>query len=85
MTTITYDHVIDDTVRTVLLGTYDEQSLPYALNHTAQCLNEDATNPDVDLTVLDARIDAYNRAHDALHDEGDTEACLNNLRACWLI
>ena len=82
MTTHTYDHVTDNTV---LLGIYDEQTLPYALDHTARCLNEDATNPDVDLTVIDARSDAFNRAYDALHDEGDTEACLNNLRACWLI
>ena len=80
-----YDHIIDTTVRTVLLGVYDEQTLPYTLNHTALCLTRDLNNPDIDLTVLDARIDAFDRAYDALHGEGDTGACVAHLRQCWSI
>lgn len=79
-----YEHVVDERLRKILNDELtDEDSVCYALTVTAEALREDMANEDIDLTVLDARLSAYNDAHGWWNDESDGFKAVESLQQVW--
>lgn len=78
-----FAHIVDKTLRATLEGDFSEDSICQALNDTADALEADRGNEDVPHKALAIREQAYEDAHHAWNEEGDTAACLEALRTFW--
>lgn len=82
-----WDHVDDETTRSVLNGDLSEDAVCRALCYAGKCLQADmdfgrGNLPD---DVLDARFDACQAAHDAWNEQGNIFATVEALRRFWNI
>lgn len=80
---MSFDHVTDPVVLTVLNGDLSEDAICQALTATSKHIAADMANEDIDLTILKHRVDSFNAADHAWNELGDAAACLEFLKEYW--
>ena len=80
-----FDHVVDDRVRSVLLGDLSEDAICYALTQSRAAVEADQFNPDVSYRVLNARELAIDYAEFCWNDEGDPFGAMEYLQQFWRV
>lgn len=81
-----FGHIVDDRLRGILINESEcEDDVCFALTCTQKALQDDMSNEDLDPTVLDARLQAYNDASDWWNEEGNSFRAIKALKECWLV
>ena len=82
---MTFDHVIDTRLQNILTArSLEEDDICYALTVTADAISTDMQDSELDLTIVEARLAAYNDAHDQWYDEGNAERSMDSLVTYWM-
>ena len=80
-----FEHVSDATIRAVLQGDFDEDSLCYALNETLRHAMADQANEAVPYAISEQRLALAYDAAEWWNIEGNAFESLECLRQCWAI
>jgi hypothetical protein len=83
---MTFDHVIDTRLQNILTTrSLEEDDICYALKVTADAISTDMQDSELNLTIVDARLAAYNDAYDQWHEEGNAERSMDSLVTYWTV
>jgi hypothetical protein len=83
---MTFDHIIDTRLQNILTTrSLNRDDIRYALMVTADAILTDIQDSELDLTIVDARLAAYNDAHDQWLDEGNVERSMDSLVTYWTV
>ena len=80
-----FGHVVDDRVRSVLMGDVSEDAICYALTQSRGAVAADQFNPDVTTKVLMARERAIEYAEFCWNEDGDIDGTLQYLKDFWSV
>lgn len=83
---MTFDHVIDTRLQDILTTrSLEEDDICYALMVTADAISIDLQDSELNLTIVDARLAAYNDADSWWSEEGNAERSIDSLITYWTV
>jgi hypothetical protein len=83
---MTFDHIIDTRLQNILTArSLEEDDICYALTVTADAISTDMQDSELDLTIVDARLAAYNDADGWWNEEGNAERSMDSLVTYWTV
>lgn len=82
---MTFDHVEDAIVRSVLMGDLSEDALCHALSYTLECAERDYLNEEIPFKVSYHRLCAAMDASDWWNTEGNAFEAVECLKDAWRV
>lgn len=77
-----FDHVSSKKLRDILTGNPNDAQMSWAIVYTKKALDHDANNENISYSVVDERINRFNKAR-VLFDIGMLDEALYFLKRTW--